>query len=57
MLGLPQLALTFLVHVCWQNVLELLQRNDSNHLNGKELMQKAWLNMIKLNTPTHQLEN
>ncbi len=56
MLGLPQLAITFLVHVCWQNVLELLQRNDSNHLNGKELMHKAWLNMIKLNAPTHQLK-
>jgi len=56
MLGLPQLAFTFLVHVCWQNVLELFQGNDSNHLNAKELMHKASLNMIKLNAPTHQLE-
>jgi hypothetical protein len=56
MLGLPQIAFTFLVRVCWKNVLELLQGNDSNHLNVKEFVHKAWLSIIKLNAPTHQLE-
>ncbi len=47
------LALTFLIRLCWQNILELFQGNDSNPLNAKELMHKVWLDMIEFNTPTH----
>jgi hypothetical protein len=54
MLGFPQLALTILF--AFQNILELLQGYDSNPLNAKKLMHQAWLDMIKLNAPTHELE-
>jgi hypothetical protein len=54
--SLPQLALTFLVDIYWQNILELLQAYDSNPLNSKELMHQAGLHMIKLNVPTHEFE-
>ncbi len=50
------LVLTFLENICWQNILELLQGYDSNSLNTKELVHQIWLNMVKLNTPTHELE-
>jgi hypothetical protein len=50
------IAFTFLVNVYWQNILKLLQTYDSNPLNLKELMHQAWLDMIKLNAPTHEFE-
>jgi hypothetical protein len=56
MLGLLQLAFTFIEDVCWKNILELFQGYDSNPLNAKEFVHQAWLHMIKLNTPTHEFE-
>jgi len=56
MTSLPWFAFTFFVYFCWQNVLELLQGNDSNSLNVKEFVHKAWLDMIKFNAPNHKLE-
>ncbi len=56
MFGLPWLALTFHVNICWQNILELFQGYGSNPLNVKELMHQVWLDMIKFNAPTHELK-
>jgi hypothetical protein len=36
-----------------EDVLELLQGNDSNPLNEKTFVHKAWLDMIKFKAPTH----
>jgi hypothetical protein len=37
-------------------ILELLQGYDSNPLNLKKIMHQAWVDMIKLNALTHELE-
>jgi len=52
----PQLAFTFLVDICWQNIFELLKGYDSNPLTLKELMHQARLDMIEFNAPTHEFE-
>jgi hypothetical protein len=39
-----------------QNIYELFQRYDSNPLNSKELVHQAWLDMMKPNAPTYELE-
>jgi hypothetical protein len=54
--SLLQLAFTFFDDVCWQNILELLQEYDSNPLNAKQFVHQAWLDMIKFNALTHELE-
>jgi hypothetical protein len=45
------LGLAFLVNLCWQNLLELLQGDNPNRLNFEEFMNKAGFYVVQL----HQL--
>ncbi len=42
----PWCALTFLIHIYWQHIFELLKRNDSNPLNVKEFMDKTRFHIV-----------
>ncbi len=44
--GLLEFSLTFLVHICWENILKLFQRYDTNGLHLKEFMDEVGSNMV-----------
>jgi hypothetical protein len=41
-----EFSLTFLVHICWENILKLFQRYDTNGLHLKEFMDEVGSNMV-----------